>query len=226
MDAASILQRAQTLIQDDNGVRWPLTELAGWYNDGLRDLALFMPTATSKSIALKLESGTRQSIPDDALMLLRVPRNLQSGSTDSDRKGGRAIRPVERTVLDAQCPDWHDEDRTPFRARVKHIAMDDAEPRAFYVYPGNDGKGIVEAVVSLDPPQVDATGEDLSDYAEPFPLRSVFANPILDYVMYRAYLKDASFGENLERANAHHNAFAMALGMDQQSQNGHRPDRG
>lgn len=224
VEVASILQRAQTLIQDVTGVRWSLPELAGWFNDALREVALLLPSATSKSVVLPLAKGTRQTIPDGALMLMRVPRNLMPGSTDGDRKGGRAIRLVDRSALDTQYPDWHDEGRTPFRPIVRHFVVDEAEPRAFYVYPGNDGKGLVEAVVSLDPPQVDASGTTLASYAADFPLRSIYANAVLDYVLYRAYSKDASFSENLERADAHYNAFAMALGAKTQRRAGNTPD--
>ncbi|WP_075881454.1 DUF6682 family protein [Vreelandella massiliensis] len=208
-----VLSRAQKLIQDETGIRWPLPELACWFNDGTREVAIHKPSASAKSVVLPLVRGTRQTIPAGALMLLRVIRNLKSGSTESNRLGGRAVRIVNRDVLDTQHPDWHDEGSTVFGPQVKHFVFDESDPTAFYVYPGNDGQGHVEALVSHSPEPVETTGVDLADYAVDMPLPDVYANAVLDYVLYRAYSKDASFAENFERANAHYNAFAMSLGL-------------
>ena len=216
--AGAVLHRAQTLIQDNTGIRWPLPELAQWLNDATREVTLYKPSASSDSVVLSLTRGTRQTIPAGALMLLRIIRNLESGSTASDRKGGRAVRLVNRDVLDTQHPDWHSDGPTRFTLGVKHFTFDESDPTTFYVFPGNDGNGTVEALVSQAPPPIDEAGTTLADYEVDMPLPDVYANAVLDYVLYRAYSKDASFAENMERANAHYNAFSSSLGAKTSSE--------
>lgn len=218
VQVSDVLQRAQKLIQDETGVRWPLTELACWFNDGAREVAIHKPSASAKSVVLSLVHGTRQTIPDGALMLLRVIRNLKDGSTEQQRIGARSIRIVNRDVLDTQQPDWHDDERWPFTQEVKHFTFDESDPTAFYVYPGNNGSGKVEALVSHSPTPVETTGTTLAAYQVPLPLPDVYANAVLDYVLYRAYSKDASFAENMERANLHYNAFAGSLGLKRENE--------
>jgi hypothetical protein len=216
--AGAVLHRAQTLIQDNTGIRWPLPELAQWLNDATREVTLYKPAASSESVVLDLEHGTRQTIPPGALMLLRVIRNLRSGSTASNRKGARAVRLVNRDVLDTQHPEWHDENGAEFGSIARHFVFDESDPTAFYVFPGNDGEGVVEALVSQAPPPIDEAGTTLADYEMDMPLPDVYANAVLDYVLYRAYSKDASFAENMERANAHYNAFSSSLGAKTSSE--------
>lgn len=213
VQASEILSRAQTLIQDNTGIRWPLPELAGWLNDAMREVALHKPSASSRSTVLDLIAGTRQTIPEGALMLLRVIRNLGAGSSESNRIGARAVRIVNRDVLDTQHPDWHDETITAQKQEVRHFVFDESDPTAFYVFPGNDGTGKVEALVSQAPEPITATGDSLPDYAVQVPLPDIYANVLLDYVLYRAYSKDASFAENMDRANYHYIAFTNSLGV-------------
>lgn len=223
VQVSDVLSRAQKLIQDDTGIRWPLTELACWFNDGTREVAIHKPSASAKSVVLSLVRGTRQVIPAGALMLLRVIRNLKSGSNNSNRIGGRSVRVVNRDVLDTQHPDWHDEDVAPFASQVKHFVFDESDPTAFYVYPGNTGQGQIEALVSHSPEPVNTSGSTLSAYNVSMPLPDVYANAVLDYVLYRAYSKDASFAENMERANLHYNAFASSLGIKLGNETGAGP---
>lgn len=213
VQARDVLDRAQNLIQDQTGIRWPLPELAMWLNDGAREVAIHKPSATAESTVLPLVHGTRQTIPTGDLQLLRIIRNLKGDSTDSERIGGRAVRLVNRDVLDTQRPDWHDEDRETFTIEVKHFVFDEADPRAFYVFPGNDGSGKVEALVAKAPAPIDETGQSLVDYAFALPVPDVYANALLDYILYRCYSKDASFAENAERAASHFQAFAASVGI-------------
>lgn len=213
VQARDVLDRAQKQIQDETSIRWPLPELAMWLNDGAREIAIHKPSATARSVVLSLTTGTRQEIPAGDLQLLRVVRNLKPGSTEGNRTGARAVRLVNRDVLDTQHPAWHDGGSVPFAAEVKHFVFDEADPRAFYVYPGNNGSGLVEALIAKAPVPIAETGTSLSSYAVALPVPDVYANALLDYVLYRAYSKDASFAANAERAVQHYQAFAATLGI-------------
>ena len=39
----------------------------------------------------------------------------------------------------------------------------------------------------------------------------VYANALIDYVLYRAYMKDAEFAGNQQRASGHYNLFLTSV---------------
>lgn len=215
--ASEIMTRVEIIILDKTNVRWPLPELCMWVNDAQREVVLQKPSALSKNVALPLVEGTFQQVPDEYLGLLRIIRNLKSDPEVTPRIGGRAIRIVSREVLDTQTLDWHSPDETPYQKSVKHFVYDEQDPKSFYVYPGNDGTGVVEAIMAGNPrPIVIAPGADpdsISSYAQPIDLSDIYANSILDFVLYRAYSKDANFAGNAERAALHYQQFANSLGI-------------
>ena len=45
----------------------------------------------------------------------------------------------------------------------------------------------------------------------------VYANCLLDYVLYRSYQKDSEFAGNAQRAMMHYQSFANALGVKTQA---------
>lgn len=212
--ASSIIDRAQTIVQDKTGVRWPYRELLDWLNDGQREVAIYKPSATAQNVALPLQQGTLQSIGPGGLALLRVIRNLKTPVTNP-RVGTRACRLVAREVLDAQHPSWHDPSVFPYEQNVKHFCFDETDPTHFYVFPGNNGAGAVEAVVSVSPDDVTlASGADenlLESYRVEIRIPDIYSNCLLDYVLFRAYSKDADYAGNAERSATHYTLFVNTL---------------
>lgn len=213
VNARETLDRVRRIVQDEQSVRWWLPELVLWLNDGVREIALHRPQALATSITISLGVGTRQTVPADCFAFLRATHNVP----DPDRLvSGLAIRMVDKEALERAEPYWHDPARTLQRAEVRHVAHDPVEPKAFYVYPGNNGLGAITAVVAKLPPPVVATGgnpDDLDAYDVAIaPLDGIYGNALVDYIIYRAMSKDAQFAGNAERALAHYQAFATALG--------------
>lgn len=210
-----IMERAGILLNDEEHVRWTLPEICDWINEAQRAIVLVKPSASSKSIVLTLVAGTKQTVPQAGdpkpLMLVSIVRNLKSAAT---LDGGRIITATNRALLDAQEPNWHDKRSVPFRREARHFVYDEAVPLEFYVYPGNDGTGIVEAQVSTLPAVLAATGDVnlLSSYAATLDLPEPYSVPILDYVLYRCQMKDAEAGD-ASRAAGHYQQFASAIGM-------------
>lgn len=221
--AAGILTRAATVLQDTEHVRWELPELADWLNEAQRAIILAKPSANSVTVALDLLEGTLQSLTEaDYLLLLRLPRNLKGAVAPFT--GGRAIRPTARDTLDASSPNWHDGDEVTFKAEVRQYIYDEANPREFYVYPGNDGTGKVEAIVSVLPDMIVTTGTEIGAYeALEIGLPEPYAPVILDYILYRAFSKDDIAAE-VTRARLHYQAFAQAVGIKVQVERGYSPN--
>jgi hypothetical protein len=200
----SIVDRVQITLQDTTGVRWPVTsELVLWVNDAQREIALFKPDASAKNTTVTLAAGTKQSIPNDGNRLLRVVRNM---SAAVDGTGARAVRIVDREVLDAQSPTWHDPLVTgdaAHGATVKHYIYDDSNPTNFYVYPGVTGSAFVEIIYSANP--VSVTQSDNLDIPD------IYGNAVVNYVLYSAYMKDAEYAGNSQRAANHYQLFMSSI---------------
>jgi hypothetical protein len=129
-------------------------------------------------------------------------------SAASSGVGKRAVRIVSREVLDAQTPDWHDPLVTGDAAHVaviKHYIYDEQNPRNFYVYPGvaSPAASYVEIIYSANPTTVAQNGNlDIPD---------IFANAVMNYVLYMAYMKDADYAGNQQRASSHFQLFMASI---------------
>ena len=200
----SVIDRVQTTLQDTTGVRWPVVgELVLWINDAQREIALLKPDASAKNTTITLAAGTKQDIPSDGNRLLRAVRNMSAASGGT---GKRSVRLVQREVLDAQTPDWHDPTVTGDAAHtdiVKHYVYDEQNPRNFYVYPGISGDAYLEIIYSANPSTV-TQGDNLD-------IPDIYANAVMNYVLYMAYMKDADYAGNNQRAASHFQIFTTSI---------------
>ncbi len=217
--ARDIMKRAGVLLHDTEHVRWPLSELADWINEAVRAIILAKPSAHSMSRVVTLVEGTLQKVPTDAgaedpepLTLVRLVRNMKGVGSNAD--GGKIITAVARDLLDAQEPYWHDRNHWPWRKDARHYVYDEANPLEFYIFPGNDGSGLVEMVLATCPKPIAVPGEpdDVDAWTSPIGLPEPYSVPMLDYVLFRAHSKDDEAGAP-GRAMSHYQLFASAIGL-------------
>tara|TARA_B100001287_G_C22644494_1_gene511929 strand:+ start:534 stop:1217 length:684 start_codon:yes stop_codon:yes gene_type:complete len=201
----SVLDRVKQTLQDTAGIRWSETnELIKWVNDAQREIALLKPDATSENTTVTLVTGTKQTLPADGNRLLRVIRNMSAASSGT---GGRAIRLVARDVLDTQTPTWHDPAVTGDAAHtnvVKNYIYDEQDPTNYYVFPGVSGNAYIEIVYSKNPPTVTAGTDNLG-------VDDIFANAVMNYVLYMAFMKESESAGNAQRASSHYNLFTASV---------------
>jgi hypothetical protein len=222
-----IIERAATILIDLDHVRWPLAELADWINEGVKATLIAKPSAHSESKVLALVAGTLQTVSTTGvptpLNLIKVVRNITSEGPP--RVGGRIITPVDAETLDAQVPDWHDPTKVAQAAVVKHVIFDENNPLEFYVYPGNDGSGKVEVILSTLPAPLVADGDaaDIESYDGDIGLPEPYSAPILDYVLFRAFAKDDLEGAP-GRSASHFQLFATAVGLKTQVEGATSPN--
>lgn len=217
--ASDVLSRVAITLEDEDNTRWPLAELLLYLNDGLREIAIPKPNAVSETVEMALSAGTHQT--HDYLALIRVIRNLATVDADPQgRTGGAMIYPVEREAVDASMPGWQDPNIMPFRKAVDNVMQDVADPQSFYVIPGNDGTGVIEAVVARLPADIPtpAQATDINAYSAVIPLHDVWRTVLVNYVLYRAFAKDSADPANAARATNHYNLFAAAVGLKTQSE--------
>ena len=207
--AGTIVGQAATQLTDIANVRWTQAELLQWLNAGLRQIVTMQPNATSKLSVVTLVAGTRQLIPTDGWMLLRVHRNMGTNGTTP----GRAIRVISREILDAFNPYWHTDTST---LEVKNFIYDIEDQAAFYVYPPNIGGQQIELNYSQQPTDLTLT--------QVIPIFDVFASALLDYIMYRACSKDAEYAPGLALAQAYLTTFTAAIAVKDKSEKEVAPD--
>jgi len=195
--AQTILNKAAIQLTDLTNVRWTRAELLSWLNDGMRQIVLLQPSASSTTTAVKLVAGTRQTIPAGGWLLLQIYRNL--GTTGSIP--GRAIRIVSRELLDGFNPNWHSEMQKP---EVRNYIYDVQDQLAFFVYPPNNGTQYIELNYSAQP-------TDLTTESQVIPLFDIFQSALVDYILFRACSKDAEYAPGLQLAQGYLATFTSAI---------------
>ena len=198
LTAQAAITRADDIIQDQTNVRWPVPELLRWFNDGRREVAIVRPDIYAVTVTADLVAGTKQSLPADGCRFIDAVRNMPGGAA------GRAVRIVEREVLDAQMPDWHT--LTP-SAEIRHFMFDERAPRTFYVYPPAAPGTKLEIVYAQAPTEFTAATDVLSADEE------LYMGAFVDYICFRAFSKDSEYAGNAQRAAGHYQQFANALGI-------------
>lgn len=209
----SLVAKAQTILQDTTSIRWPQDELVGWLNDAYKEIVNARPDANSEAGTHQCATGSRQNLRDtfpNALRILDCVRNINSG---------RVVDHVNRQELDDQRRSWHAE--TP-RDDVEHWMYDPRIPYSFLVYPPATSNARLEVIYSSVPTEHDVN-TDYAGSSETIKLVDSYANAILDYMLYRAYSKDADYTANTQRAMAHYQAMGAALGVKSQSDSAANP---
>ena len=104
----------------------------------------------------------------------------------------------------------------------KRQVYDPVDPKNFYVYPHPSGGGhTLEIVYSASPS--DITISNFSSDTTVISLDDLYANPILDFMLYRAYQKDSEFAGDIQRYSGYLQSFQNALGIKNQVDAGTSP---
>lgn len=202
-----VIRRVEDVLQDSN-IRWPRVELQNWLNESYLAITLARPDANAKSGTFTCAAGTRQVLTaafPSALRLLDVTRNVAATSTY------RVIRLVARSVLDDQRPGWHAETGT---VNIQHFTFDPRQPKEFFVYPPATSAAEIEVVYTDSPGSHSLSESDLDPEGtntEVIKLDDIYMSPMIDWILYRAYSKDAEYGANEQRAQAAYAAFNAAI---------------
>ncbi len=194
----TIIKRVNTLLVDSTFTRWTKQELLDYYNDATKAIVLVRPSAHTKNVQFNCAAGTKQSLPADALRLIEVLRNAD----------GKVIRFVPRRALDDSYPDWHaGKDGTSVAA----YTYDDRDPKNFYLYPGPAAAVKVDVIYSVAPQSKELVDVENSQTPALADLDDIYINPLIDFMLYRCFSKDAEYAANGTRADRHYNAFLLQI---------------
>ena len=211
--AAQVMKRASTILQDAGAERWTAMELHDWLNQALVEVSTMKPNAKTVVATMNLSAGTVQNVPPEYTCLSRVLRNVGAGAGS----GGTAITVLaRREILDRQMPGWQDPAILPNGKTVNMVYQDLAAPRSFWVVPGNDGTGKIEAVFGASPtpaaaPTAPADKLLVDKYVAEVDLPDIYQTILLDLVLFRAFSKDSAAPDAAQRAGAHFEKASAAI---------------
>lgn len=199
-----VLSRVNKLLNDKVFIRWPKNELLDYLNDAQRAIVLRRPDSycADDDEEFSCVEGTKQSLPSDALKLIDIPRNLI----------GRAIKgPYDRAILDDNYPDWYAGNSASY---AELFIYDERNPKTFYLYPGVVAGTELTVVYSKSPPAI--TLEE-NEAGMVISLDDIYINAIIEWILYRCYMKDAEYAANPSASTMHLNAFKTQLGEKTQA---------
>jgi hypothetical protein len=204
MKISEILDRAAFFLADSEHARWSRSFLLELTNDALRQVVLVRPDAAARIEALKLAPGSMQRLPSGSGLLLDVIRNMGSDGTSP----GAPIRKCMSDDLDIAAPERHVQAGT---GTIDEYMYDLRTPTSFQVHPAvPESPAVYVEIAHVAAPAPLAEDENL-------PLSEIYAGPILDWILHRAYLADSDSPNGRSRAEAHYEAFFRVLGEKSQS---------
>ena len=201
-------------VNDQTNVRWTAPEVIRYANDGQRDIALWRPDAFTTSAILTTVAGIKQALPSGATKLIRISGNGASG---------RVVTPIKQEMLDNSTPLWPN---TTASATTLHYMYDERNPLEYLVYPPSNASATLRAVYANVPTDITTPSSDfLAGVSGNLSVADIFVNALLDYVLYRAYSKDADEIGNQQRAKEHFALYAAALGIELKATLGFSPNQ-
>lgn len=206
ISAKSIVQRIVDISQDKTSIRWPVNEIIRALNDAQREIILYRPDAMVTNATLPLVAGTKQILPSNGTKLIDIVRNT----------GGGAIRKTDREILDAGTSNWHS---LAGVLKPVHYLYDIRDPKVFYVYQPALATSSLDIVYSAIPSDIAevAEGSLFDAVVGNISVPDIYANAVVDFCLYKIYLKDADYAGNAARAQSHYTMFGNALGAELKS---------
>ena len=201
--AQNIIDDAEDILQDTSNVRWSATEHLAAVNAGSKEICIVKPDAYVVSGTVTLAAKVVQSLPTGGFQLQEITCNMgvTPGATP-----GKAIQLIDREIMDAMNPNW----RTATAAAVVDYYMyDERFPLNFLVSPPQpaSGFGFVQMFYCKAPTEIVIGAVIL--------VPDIYRSVLLDYVLYKAFSKDADHIANMNRGTAYRQSFLNALNARQ-----------
>lgn len=205
-----ITRRVRLLLRDTDagGVQFFDTELVGWMNEGVGEVTRIRPEAASTTATVLLNAGAKQQIPVGASLLLEAVCNMP-GDVE-----GRVVRLVERALLDRENVNWMTASKT---STVFRYCASLTDPRSFFVYPPSlgDVSSKLRIVYSAPPAQLlcGTLAEATASLQSAFPIPDMYAAPVANYVLYRAWGKVIESAEAQRTSRSYLELFNSQMGV-------------
>ena len=210
VSVSHLLEQSSTQLQDQDNQRWPLSELFGYMNAGVREIFWLQPIEFRQWRILSLQEGPRQ-VFSDVYRILDLTTNIKSGDYSTGVVRGRSLRRVSLDRLDFFTPEWV---ASTVSTQVKEFALDTIDRQAFWVFPPNDGTGMIESMTIVKPVAlVEPTNPEFLSSYDPLEIDigSEFSPALVYYILSRAWAKDSDFAGNMEISTRYYGLFKSVL---------------
>lgn len=187
-----ISQAVRVLSHDnDTTYRWNDAVHLVWLNDAIRALCAKRPEESVKEGAVNLASGTRQELPDEAVLLLRPICNMYYGI-------GAAVTFADRQSLDLQYPTWR---LAAPNIEISHVLYNpEVDINHYEVYPPALAESALLLLYSVIP-------TPRTSLSETIPVSDKYVNALQAYMMFRYFSADAEDAANGQAATSYFNLF-------------------
>jgi len=203
VDALTIINKASQILGDASQTYWSQAELLDWLNDGQAEIALLIPNASTTTVPYQLVAGAKQIAPSDSVRIVEFVRNLGVTGTVA----GTAIRQIDRKAMDRFHPSWASDTVSPIVLHVMYSPEDDNS--TFYVWPPQPATpSYIEIIYEQQPALI----PDLN-VGTKITLDDFYQNPLIDYVLYRAFGRGTESQINYQRSQDHFKQFADVLNV-------------
>jgi uncharacterized protein DUF6682 len=222
LKATYVLERVNWVLQDDDSTRWSANELIDWLNDAQEATQVLRPDSTEDIVSVELAPGAYQSLTALKEQLLRPGSKIMKVARNMSLNGRfRTVRLVSRQIMDAVRPGWQSDQ--PSIDCVNYMT-DVNLPDVFWVWPPapvpspTQPAMMVELYYSAAIQRIDnlLVAGTWRDVVGDLSVADRFALPLVDYVLYRAFMKDAEYGGSGARSKTHFDLFQSALMADVQ----------
>ena len=209
--ALNYIEDAAELYSDIAYDRISTTTWIKYLNAAIRTLVLVRPDSGAVTESVQLVAGIKQTLPTAALRLLDITRNMGTdGST-----AGKIITPSKRAHIDYANLLWPAGTGETY---IENFSYDNNVPDIYYVTPPvHDSTNVyVEMSSSQLPTTITATGDTVG-------VNDIFFEPIVQYMLYKAYAADDE-GVEFDKAQAFMANFFSLLQVETQTSKAQGPE--
>lgn len=191
-----VVDAAANELEDPDYERFSYADWVKYCNRAIEDVCRFKPDAYTTRVNVQLEPGTVQSLPSNAMQLIRPTRNMGEAGTIA----GRGIRMMALDAQNGFNPDWHSD---AVGTEVDDVFYDPTHPLEFWVSPAVP-YNYIELICAAIPTAVTISSN--------LPVRDIYRNPVLYFMLGHA-LHGNRADTDFARGQAYLDLAYSALGI-------------
>lgn len=198
MDCQVVINDVRDALRDPVKVSWPDPLLLAYLSQALLALTGIRPDAFVVNAVLKLEAGSKQTLPVNGLRLM----GLLFNADDANKPVAPAIRHIEQLSLDDVLTSWLSQNP---ELVCHEYWYNETDPKRFWTNPVQNNVKVIANYV--------ASPARVTDGATPFPIDDSFIPAIQEWMLYLAWRSDDEKSPTAQRALTHRQAFFDLLGV-------------
>jgi len=216
MLARPIITQVSGELNDPTFITWAEADHIRNFNSARKQIVLVRPDAYSDLESVLLTPGSNtHSLPDGALRLLKVTRNMgEDGLTP-----GRALRMVDMDSLNTFDRDWPKASKG--KAAIREISYDDTIPRVFNTEPPAHATTPVYVELGVSKLPVDMTDPD----ADSLEIPDIYEQPMRQYMLHLAFGVEVESQASMIKSRSFLQDFYNSLGLKTKVDKGFSPSK-